>query len=120
MPTEKPRVTITVTKEQLEEIENYRYGNKIKNQTQAILSLVKAGLEEIQRSESEEIKTASESGKNDSEAVKKSNLEIFKDTLEKAGLLGKNQDISDNDLDFLKAMYLAIKAHFHDREKNGN
>ena len=43
MPTEKPRVTITMTDDQLKEIETYRYGRKMKNQTQAILSLIERG-----------------------------------------------------------------------------
>lgn len=47
MPTEKPRVTITVTPEQLQEIENFRYDKKMKNQTQAILSLIRVGLDEL-------------------------------------------------------------------------
>jgi len=48
MPTEKPRVTITMSKERLEEIETYRFDNKFKNQTQAILSLIEKGLESFE------------------------------------------------------------------------
>lgn len=44
MPTEKPRVTFTVSPETLEKIEEYRFSNKSKNQTQAILSLIEKGL----------------------------------------------------------------------------
>lgn len=47
MPTEKPRVTITISEEQLKQVDDYRYSNKMKNQTQAILSLVKKGLDSI-------------------------------------------------------------------------
>ena len=46
MPTDKPRVTITLTEEELKRIEAYRFNTKQKNQTQAILSLVKLGLED--------------------------------------------------------------------------
>ena len=120
MPTEKPRVTITVTEEQLKEIEDYRYGNKMKNQTQAILSLVRAGLDELKRTETEEIKKASESAEANSKAMEKDTVEIFKDVLGRAGLLGENQDISDSDLEFLKAMFLAIKAHFKESGENRN
>lgn len=45
MPTEKPRITITVTPQQFSRIEDYRFGRKMKNQTQAILSLIEKGLE---------------------------------------------------------------------------
>lgn len=44
MPTEKPRVTFTISQERLSEVEAYRFDNKIKNQTQAILSLIDKGL----------------------------------------------------------------------------
>lgn len=47
MPTEKPRVTITMSQEQLSKIDEYRFGHKIKNQTQAILSLIDVGLTDI-------------------------------------------------------------------------
>lgn len=47
MPTKKPRITITMNEEQLKNIEDYQYKNKIKNQTQAILSLINAGFKEL-------------------------------------------------------------------------
>lgn len=117
MPTERPRVTITVTEEQLKEIEEYRYGNKMKNQTQAILSLVRAGLDEIKRNETDEIKRASASAEADTKAIGDSTIEVFRDVLGRIGFLDKNQDLSDNDLEFLKAMFLALKAHFKKGDK---
>lgn len=119
MPTEKPRVTITVTNEQLKEIEEYRYGNKMKNQTQAILSLVRTGLDELKRREASQIEKASESAEADTKALGKDTVQVFKDILGRAGMLNDNQDISDNDLEFLKAMFLAMKAHFKDSNKRG-
>lgn len=47
VPTEKPRVTITMTEEQLAQIEEYGFRNKIKNQTQAILSSIEKGIDVI-------------------------------------------------------------------------
>lgn len=47
MPTKKPRITITMSEEQLKNIEKYQHTNKIKNQTQAILSLINAGFKEL-------------------------------------------------------------------------
>lgn len=46
MPTEKPRVTFTVSQDMLSEINEFRFNNKIKNQTQAILTLIEKGLSE--------------------------------------------------------------------------
>ena len=44
----------------------------------------------------------------------------IQDVLEKTGLLDKNQDITDSDLEFLKGMFLAMKAHFQQRKEGGN
>ena len=40
MPTDKPRFTITVDPALMQEIEDYRYNHRIKNQTQAVISLM--------------------------------------------------------------------------------
>lgn len=65
MPTKKPRVTFTLDEKQLNRIDKYRYNYKLKNQTQAILSLIENGLDalsdnsyepEFQKSEIEYIK----------------------------------------------------------------
>lgn len=48
MPTDKPRVTFAIDEEKLAKLESYRYDNKIKNQTQAILSLIDKGLSLIE------------------------------------------------------------------------
>ena len=117
MPTEKPRVTITVSKEQLDEIEEYRYGNKMKNQTQAILSLVRLGLDELSKRESEAIKKTSNVVKDTSEV--KNEIAAFQSVLERAGMVSPGHDISDSDLEFLKAMFLALKAHFKKQSEDG-
>ena len=50
MPTEKPRITFTVNPETLSKIDDYRYSHKMKNQTQAILSLLERGLSSLSQS----------------------------------------------------------------------
>ena len=62
MPTDKPRVTITVSKEKLVELEDYRFENKFKNQTQAILSLIDKGLSDFE-SEIEKAPSMPDEGK---------------------------------------------------------
>ena len=47
MPTEKPRITITVTDEERNQINEFWHRNQLKNQTQAIVSLLKLGLKEV-------------------------------------------------------------------------
>lgn len=48
MPTDKPRVTFTVNKDTLDKIDEFRFSNKSKNQTQAILSLIEKGLSDLE------------------------------------------------------------------------
>lgn len=57
MPTEKPRLTITVSDEERRQIEEYWHRHKLKNQTQAILSLVRIGLNEVNQTDLENDKT---------------------------------------------------------------
>ena len=47
VPTGKPRVTITMTEEEFQQIETYRFETRQKNQTQAILSLLRTGLDSM-------------------------------------------------------------------------
>lgn len=47
MPTDKPRISIVVTEELLREIDEFRYANRIKNQTQTIVTLINRGFEAI-------------------------------------------------------------------------
>lgn len=48
MPTERPRVTFAINPDQLKKLEEYRFNNRIKNQTQAILSLIDKGLSDFE------------------------------------------------------------------------
>lgn len=48
MPTERPRVTFAINPDQLKKLEEYRFNNRIKNQTQAILSLIDKGLSDLE------------------------------------------------------------------------
>ena len=47
MPTKKPRVTFALSEEELAVIDKYRFDNHLKNQTQAILSLISIGLDTL-------------------------------------------------------------------------
>lgn len=47
MPTELPRVTFTISADELDAIHEYWHNNKIRNQSQAILSLIRLGLDEV-------------------------------------------------------------------------
>lgn len=117
MPTEKPRITITMPEEQLDQIKEFQFSNKMKNQTQAILHLVELGFEELERQSKcseQEKETAPESAKANSEAKRKEQVQIIKALLESAGAVG---DLSGNDLIFLEGIVTAVKAHFKKSDK---
>lgn len=115
MPTDKPRVTITMTEDQFRQVEEYRFGSKMKNQTQAILSLITMGFDELARQNGGENETASEPEQSDSEAAKEEHLQIGKAVLASIGYSG---NLSDNDLLFLQGIAIAVEAHFKERDKS--
>ena len=119
MPTENPRVTITMSDEQLQQINNFRYENKMKNQTQAILSLISKGFQEIERQQSEKDGENKKipAPKFDGAGNKKKNIDLLTDVLERAGIIEPGSDLSDSDKEFLKAMFVATKAYFKNREE---
>lgn len=47
MPTLNPRITFTVSDDMMSRIDEYRFDNRIKNQTQAIVTLLNRGLAEL-------------------------------------------------------------------------
>ena len=47
MPTMNPRITFTVSDDMMKRIDEYRFDNRIKNQTQAIVALINSGLEAL-------------------------------------------------------------------------
>ena len=47
MPTDKPRFSMTVDTETLELIDNFRYENRYPTRSEAIIALVKLGLEVV-------------------------------------------------------------------------
>lgn len=44
MPTDKPRITFTVDEDLFDKITDYKYSHRMKNQSQAILSLIEKGM----------------------------------------------------------------------------
>lgn len=121
MATEKPRFTITMDESLLSEIDNFKFEHRIKNQSKAIVELVKMGMDRLEAQEAqkeEELKKASEAELPAPEANKNPHIQMFADVLSRAGLIGENGDLSDDDLEFLQAMLLALKAHFKQRKKS--
>lgn len=48
MPTEKPKVLITLDDDLLERIEDFRYGNRIPSRAEAVRKLIEEGLKSIE------------------------------------------------------------------------
>lgn len=48
MPTMNPRITFTVSEETMKAIDEYRFSHRLRNQTQAILSLIDIGFKVLQ------------------------------------------------------------------------
>lgn len=109
MPTDKPRVTITMPEDQLAKIQNFQHDNKMKNQTQAILHLIEIGFQELENMDKKEAPT---SGVTDMSASSLSTEDKLRIMLKQLGLISDTEDIKDSDLAFLKHMFMAIQAHF--------
>ncbi len=48
MATDKPRYTITLDKEMLKKIDDFRFENRFPNRTQATLELIRIGMEALE------------------------------------------------------------------------
>lgn len=124
MPTDKPRFSITMDEDLLEKVNEHQHDNKFSTQTKAIIDLVRKGLdsEEFQDALAHkklEIENASGLADADPEARTKTRIELFTKALSKAGMLDKDQNLANEDLEFLSGMLLAINAHFKQRKHNG-
>lgn len=49
MPTENPRVTFMISKEQLDRVEAFQHEHKIKSTSKAIIQLLDAGMGELEK-----------------------------------------------------------------------
>lgn len=53
MSTEKPRFTLTIDEDLLEEIDDFRFEKRYPNRTQAILELLRIGIAQVERNNEE-------------------------------------------------------------------
>lgn len=77
MPTQKPRFSIAIDDDLLKAVDDYKFSNRIKSQNQAINDLVRAGLGELSRMETEAIRKASETEITASETKENPHIQIF-------------------------------------------
>lgn len=130
MPTDKPRITFTLDEDTLKAVEDYKFKYRMKNQSQAILSLIDIGMARIAAEDAkketsgvsfsdsysttlsdimlkEEKPSASIEAKGDEITA-----EEMTELLRKLGYLGKNDTLSNADLDFLSNLFGMLDAWF--------
>lgn len=99
MPTDKPRVTFALDQDMLDAIDDYKFKNRIKNQSQAIISLIEKGFENLH---ADPLKTEKSPAPEDAEdfiSMEESNR-LF-DSLVAAGLIEDHVEFSADDRAFL-------------------
>jgi metal-responsive CopG/Arc/MetJ family transcriptional regulator len=52
-PNAKPIINITIDEKLLDEIEDFRFENRLPNRSQAIVHLIKLGMEQMEKEEKE-------------------------------------------------------------------
>lgn len=111
MPTDKPRVTFAISEDKLAELESYRYENKIKNQSQAILSLIDKGLSslELEADGREKIPPAQPKPYRGEEHV---STERATSLLVSLGFIEEGRILSDDDFLFLSNVMGILDAWF--------
>lgn len=112
MPTDKPRVTFTIDDEKLAKLESYRYENKIKNQTQAILSLIDKGLSLAEAAPNENTKNPPSTAEAAPGGKELEMFDKFLDSLISMGLVRNGKDITDRQAEVLSAVYRILDATF--------
>ena len=111
MPTKKKQFSLVVDDELMEAINDFQFDNRIKNRTTAINQLIHMGIQAILAEEAEKQKTA-EAADAAPAAEPVNPVEAITDVLCRAGIIKPGEDISDSDLAFLKAIFMAVEAYF--------
>lgn len=115
MPTEKPRVTFMISEEKLAELESYRFDNKIKNQSQAILSLIDKGLSALEAEKTVDNKnspspTEAEPGEDTLKL-----MEYLRRAVYDIGFLPEGEDLTDRQANALLGVCAILHAIFDEQ-----
>lgn len=112
MPTDKPRITFALDEETLKAVEDYRFKHRIKNQSQAILSLLDIGMTKIEK-ELAKNSPAPEEGTEEKEVIL---LDETNAILVEMGYIRKGEQLSDADLAFLEHIGGLMNAWFSSKK----
>ena len=55
MPTDKPRITVVVDDEMLQQIEDFRFENRYPSRSAAMVGLIRLGIEKLRREQAEQL-----------------------------------------------------------------
>lgn len=110
MPTENPRITFTVSEEMKDQINEYQFNNRIKNQSQAILSLIKVGMDSLENESKSSSDNSSQDNSGSSEILYLSRPtgDVKADEIRKY-LHETIDQLSDSDLEFFKDITVRLK-----------
>lgn len=53
MPTEKPRITVVVDDDMMQQIEDFRFENRFPSRSAAMVELIRLGIEQIKKEQAE-------------------------------------------------------------------
>ena len=108
MPTDNPRITFTVSEELKDQINEYQFSNRIKNQSQAILSLIKMGMDSLEEEAADISVVTSSFEPSEALYVSKPTGDMKADEIRK--FIHETIDrLSDDDLVFFKDFTLRMK-----------
>jgi metal-responsive CopG/Arc/MetJ family transcriptional regulator len=102
MPTDKPRYTITLDKEMLDKIDDFRFKNRFPNRTQATLELIRIGIETIEKNKGC-IKAEKQAEYNDFKSHKVSNSNNYSEEFSSDDDIEKELESYRKELEFEKA-----------------
>lgn len=111
MPTDKPRITFTLDEDTLAAIDDYKFKHRIKNQSQAILTLIEKGMCSL-AADQPQIKNSPTSA----DAEERMSLEDSTAMLVELGYIRPGEQLSDADLAFFEHIVGLMDSWFDSKK----
>ncbi len=109
MPTNKKQFSLVVDDDLKQMIDDYQFEHRIKSRAAAINELIGRGIVELQKQKGADPKPTPL----DSYSIQRDPVAALTQVFSAAGLLDADGDISDSDLEFFRALFALVKAHFN-------
>lgn len=111
MPTDKPRFTVTLDQELLNRIDNYKFSHRMKNQNQAVVSLIAKGFDSLAADQPQIKNSPAPEG-----AEERMSLEDSTAMLVELGYIRPGEQLSDADLAFFEHIVGLMDAWFDSKK----